>query len=191
MTDYSQQGEQEHILANTPAVGRFLDIGAYHATIFSNTRALYERGWSGVMVEPSPGPFDSLLREYGNEERITLVCAAVGNGDLASLYTTHDALSTTVKSWYEGLQAQPGYQGGFYGSFLTPTVKISDLLYLGPFDFVIIDTEGSSTEIFRDVLIQMAPRCICVEQKQSDVWALHCGYKVAYQNGINVVYVKH
>jgi len=191
MTDYSQQGEQEHILANTPAVGRFLDIGSYHAFHFSNVRALYERGWSGVMVEPSPGPFDSLLREYGNDDRVTLVCAAVGNGDLASLFTTHDALSTTVKSWYEGLKAQPGYQGGFYGSFLAPTVTLLDLMPLGPFDFVSIDTEGTSGEIFRDLLSLRTPRCICVEQTQPDLVAMQCGYEVAYQNGTNVIYVKH
>ena len=98
---YSQNAEEQHILrivGDQP--GRFLDIGAYNPKLFSNTRALYERGWSGVMVEPSPGPFESLLREYGNDDRIKLICAAVtviGGEDIVTLYATQDALSTTDK----------------------------------------------------------------------------------------------
>src|ERR1700683_5262801 len=83
MKDYSQYGEQAAILAAfapTPKEGvvivqeaRFLDIGAYHPTDKSNTRALFELGWSGVMIEPAPGPMRSLLAEYGNEPRIALI----------------------------------------------------------------------------------------------------------------------
>lgn len=66
MRDYSQSGEQAVILE---AVGpgphrdaRFIDIGCWDPITFSNTRALYELGWTGVMIEPSPGPFIELLR---------------------------------------------------------------------------------------------------------------------------------
>jgi len=71
--DYSQYGEQDHILKAVvdcwiagvdpfPSHGTFLDIGSWHPTIFSNTRALIELGWSGVIIEPSPGPFINLMR---------------------------------------------------------------------------------------------------------------------------------
>src|ERR1022692_1173497 len=76
MKSYSQYGEDLIILAALPMIweatrlrfpeisqtGTFLDIGAWHPTIFSNTRALIERGWSGVIIEPSPGPFINLMR---------------------------------------------------------------------------------------------------------------------------------
>jgi len=195
MTDYSQQGEQEHILANTPAVGRFLDIGAYHAKIFSNTRALYERGWSGVMIEPSPGPFESLLREYGNEDRVTLICAAVsvGGEGLVTLYATQDALSTTDKKWYRDLMKRDGYNGGFYGSFRIPTIDVVDLDEFGPFDFVSVDTEGTSEAIAEDAVLSLGvlPKCICSEQTKPTQLVIDLGYKVVYQNGTNVIYVKH
>jgi hypothetical protein len=73
MNKYSQFDEQDAILAafglqpwqtnlspgNTD--GRFLDLGAWDPITFSNTRALVELGWSGVMIEPSPGPFLELM----------------------------------------------------------------------------------------------------------------------------------
>jgi hypothetical protein len=62
---YSQYNEEDLILAafEVPSEAPlFLDIGAWHPTIFSNTRALIERGWGGVIIEPSPGPFINLLR---------------------------------------------------------------------------------------------------------------------------------
>jgi hypothetical protein len=69
MKSYSQYGEDliildafagSQYLEDEP--GTFLDIGAWHPTIFSNTRALIERGWAGVIIEPSPGPFINLMR---------------------------------------------------------------------------------------------------------------------------------
>jgi hypothetical protein len=66
---YSQhKGEEEAILQlfhdgkDAQQAGKALDIGAWSPTTFSNTRALYERGWELVLVEPSPGPFLLLMR---------------------------------------------------------------------------------------------------------------------------------
>lgn len=191
VTDYSQSGEQAAILkACGETVGRYLDIGAYHPTTFSNTRALYERGWSGVMVEPSPLPFEALLREYGNDDRVTLICAAVDVSDegLVKLYATQDALSTTNEQWYGELNKRAGYRGGFYGSFFVPTVSIDRLMDFGPFDFVNIDTEGSSEALAWEVLWDMKPlpKCICVETIHVNL----DGYDIAFENDTNRVYVK-
>jgi len=34
--------------------GCFVDIGAHHPSLFSNTNYFYQRGWRGINVEPSP-----------------------------------------------------------------------------------------------------------------------------------------
>ncbi|MDL2410791.1 FkbM family methyltransferase [Rhizobium calliandrae] len=41
--------------------GFYIDIGAYHPTVASVTKTFYDRGWSGVNVEPGP-VFDELER---------------------------------------------------------------------------------------------------------------------------------
>jgi len=37
-----------------PKKGFYVDVGAYHPKLFSNTYLFYKRGWSGVCIEPNP-----------------------------------------------------------------------------------------------------------------------------------------
>lgn len=161
--DYSQFGEQASILAATPECGTFLDIGAFNPFTFSCTRALYERGWSGVMIEPSPGPFQSLLDEYGQDARITLINAAIGpERCLVRFHCTDDAVSTTDDLQYEMWRTHAKFRGTYYA----PQFTLGDLFnqFGGAFDFVNIDVEGGSAALFQELLESGAlPKCICVE----------------------------
>lgn len=193
---YSQFGEDVVILANTPEHGRFLDIGAWNPKVFSNTRALYERGWSGVMIEPSPGPFGSLLDEYGNDERITLILAAVGfERCCAKLWVTDDAVSTTVEGNYDAWK----HAAKFRGAFFTPVMTLADIFnqFGGGFDFVNIDTEGTSVDLLHELLKTSAfPKCICVEHDGREGEVLQATGKYGYYsppggtNGTNIVLVR-
>jgi len=63
---YSQHDEQLYIVEyfiDKPN-SKFIDIGGFNPFKFSNTRCLYELGWSGVVVEPSPTCFQSFIKEY-------------------------------------------------------------------------------------------------------------------------------
>jgi FkbM family methyltransferase len=192
---YSQYGEDQFILANTPEHGRFLDIGAWHPTAFSNTRVLWERGWSGIMIEPSPGPFMSLLNEYGNDERITLILAAIGpERCCVNLWASDDAVSTTERANYDAWKAHAKFRGSFY----TPVLTIRDLFNQfggGGFDFVNIDTEGTSVNVFLALLeTALYPSCICVEHDQRIVECSQAAHEKGYRqvclNGTNVVYAR-
>jgi len=189
---YSQQGEQEAILSVVGTSGRFLDIGAFHPTCFSNTRALYEMGWSGVMVEPSPGPFAALFREYGSDERVTLVNAALGlERKLARFWVTDDAVSTTEAAQHEKWREAARFTGEMYVSVIT----LDDLDLFGQFDFVSIDTEGTSVDVMCDLLERgYTPQCICVEfddrrEVAASIAAIH-GYRIVLDNGTNLVLAK-
>src|SRR5687768_6446641 len=53
----SEIGQDNWVLAQMfPAVtdGFFLDVGSGHGTIGSNTKALEERGWTGICVDAFP-----------------------------------------------------------------------------------------------------------------------------------------
>ena len=198
---YSQNAEQEAILAAFPYNGpiwigdmRFLDIGAWHATDKSNTRALFERGWGGVLVEPSPGPFAGLQKEYGDCERITLINAAVCfDGNPVMMYLSDDALSTSHTETYEKWKP--------YAQFTPEPVEVPgitiDAIYEthGPFDFVSIDAEGVSVDILHHLLaLTPLPKCICIEYDDRLPEVLTAatarGYSATYCSGENVVLVK-
>ncbi|WP_377295840.1 FkbM family methyltransferase [Rhizobium sp. SGZ-381] len=54
---YSQEGEDILLerLVGEKKNGFFVDIGAHHARRFSNTYALYRKGWRGVNIDATPG----------------------------------------------------------------------------------------------------------------------------------------
>ncbi len=193
MTHYSQYEEQEYILRACGYIesGRFLDIGAFHPRVFSNTRALFELGWSGVMFEPSPRPMLDLLAEYGNEPRVTLVSAAVGMESVtAKMHVTDDCVSTVDTEMYDRLKESSRYIGSFLVQQF-PLERIS--VQFGHFDFINFDAEGLSADLFIQALkLGWRPRCICVEHDyrltELAECATQCGYSLIMANGTNGVF---
>lgn len=53
---FSQSGEDMVVdsILGRPKKGFYVDIGAFHPKIFSNTYLFYKRGWRGICVEPNP-----------------------------------------------------------------------------------------------------------------------------------------
>lgn len=193
---YSQHDEESHIariVGDQP--GRFLDIGAYNPTAFSNTRALFERGWSGVMVEASPGPFLDLLIEYGKCDRIELVCAAVsiGNG-LVRFQHSEAGVGTSDEAHYQKWRNAADFDGRFWAAKIT----MQDLVrqFGRDFDFVNIDIEGNSADLFRLIVDfkVLRPKCFCVEhdgkQEAITLAAIAAGYVREHINGENVIFAK-
>lgn len=188
---YSQRNEEEFILKLAPTTGRYLDVGAYHATTFSNTRALYERGWSGVLIEPSPDCFCGLMKAYENDPRIKLVNAlATADSDaLTKFYTSTDAVSTSEEAnraiWAPHVK---------FTEIYVPAIPINKIIAsLGiKADFVSIDTEGSSFEILRVLnLDALGCNLICVETDQHAgpmaTWLDARGFELVTRTSENII----
>lgn len=198
---YSQSDEEKYVLEACKSMGwdhehapcRFLDIGAWHATDKSNTRALYELGWGGVVIEPSPGPLRGLIQaysQYPRESRVKVVACAVGvESSLREIRVTDDAVSGSEDSRWD-------LAGGFYGELYVPFLTVRQIVgQFGGFQMVSIDTEGTSVDVFKDLLaIGMDPRCIVVEHDQRFQELLMAGqaygYRPVYTSAENVVLVK-
>lgn len=198
MTDYSQGGEQAAILKAVEGVEsrRLLDLGAWSPTVFSNSRALLESGWGGVLVECSPGPARDLIREYGNDKwpEVEVVNAAIGfERRLLEIYATDDAVSTsdlgTLTKWRTA--------GGYYGSYWAAQITLEDisLQFGGGYSFINIDVEGASVDVFNRLLeLDWQPKCVCVEYDdrlaELLTHATRAGYFAAFTNGTNCVLVR-
>lgn len=214
--NYSQGDEQRYILEvlgyevgaeATPLgvmrgekPGRLLEIGAYHATELSNSRALIELGWSAVLFEPSPGPLKGLVQEYGDNPRVEVVGLPVSiRNEFLKLRVTDDAVSADARN---GVHLATWKDHGFYGTMTTWAVSIFSVLNgwgpsngWGPFDFISIDTEGTSVDLFVEMLHSWnalpKPRCICVEHNnrwdELKAAADAAGYEGVFRNGENLV----
>lgn len=197
--DYSQDHEQEHILqcVSSTTKGKFLDIGAFHPTNLSNTRALYELGWEGVMVEPSPAPMLTLMKEYGTDHRITLVQSIVvpgHEGGCRPMVVTDGPYSTSDEKNFKKWQGHAGY----YANLMIPIIPLQALLNFGPFDFIDIDVEGGSKDLFIAMLDQSMfklPKCVCVEyddhRAEIEARAKASGYQHVYTNATNIIFARN
>lgn len=211
MKDYSQYGEQKYILQalgrNDPHYplsvgdpyikpGRLLEIGAFDPFEMSNSRALIELGWSAVMFEPSPGPLRALVKEYGNNPKVEVVGLPVSvSGGFLKLRLTDDAVTADAENLGH-LEKWRGY--GFYGTMTSCAVMVDEIVehWAGQFDFVSIDTEGTSVDIFDRLVkvFQPLPRCVVVEHdnrwEEMRKAAELGGYRLMHdpkENGTNVV----
>lgn len=61
---YSQSGEDiiADVELDKKKKGTYIDVGAFHPKLFSNTYLFYKRGWNGVVIEPRPGAGESFLK---------------------------------------------------------------------------------------------------------------------------------
>lgn len=154
---YSQNNEEEHILRHFDGKppGRFLDIGAFAATDLSNTRALVERGWTGVMVEPSAVPFTGLAKAYGRTPGIELVNAAITDGSsrLVEWFDSGgDAISTTVPA-HRDKWAASGVAYTRSWVYMMPMAALFDRFGFD-FQFISLDVEAANLALFKQLPLE-------------------------------------
>lgn len=192
---YSQRDEEAHILAEfaDQPPGRFLDIGAYDGVNYSNTMCLVERGWSGVMCEPAIEAFRGLMDNHAANPKLTLVHAAIGDkpSRLAQFWHNPTSISTTEIKNRDRFGA-----ADFEPPFYIPLVHLDWILTAFPtdYDFVSIDTEGTSVDLFRCLLgfEEVKPRMICVEFDDRKAEAMHLaqinGYHFVAETAENLLF---
>lgn len=196
---YSQNNEEQEILLYLD--GRpnrsmmLLDIGAYDGEAKSNTLALVERGWGGVLVEPNPFVFLRLLNLHGLRENLDLVHALIGTeNSTLKFWMTADAVSTTDRAHFEHWKKQVHFEPPFY----MPQISVTYLLHLFPrladVDVISLDIEATNFAVFKELLKYTRPRVFCVEKDSPKLRAemshiADCyGYKVLYESGENMVF---
>ena len=195
---YSQNGEDDVILelvcSYLPTNSTFIDVGAYDGCTRSNTLALVERGWGGILVEPSPVPFQRLTELHGSNPKLTLVNAVLGpTNSWVNFWPSEDGVSTTVEAHY-----QKWKENGGYGDPITALqLSFSGLWMLHPVQFAYtrvlsIDTEGSSVDVLETFPFnRVTPTVVCVEYDDAKQRVLDLlkpfGYTLKTLNAENMV----
>ena len=194
---YSQSEEERHILGAVGEPASFLDIGANDGRFASNTLALVERGWAGVLVEASYHAFGNLLKHHGENQKLRLVQAAVGVDHRLVPFWEAGLLSTTEPQNFMNWRGQVQYSE----PYLLPQVTVGDLIDAFPsildggrLQVVSIDTEGTSVEIFRNwPWDRSKPKVIVLEYDRALEWLIakagYLGYDIVYTSKENVVMV--
>lgn len=192
---YSQNNEEQYIVnffTSHRSTEKFLDIGAYNGKKFSNTCRLGELGWSGLCLEPSPIPFDGLVKLYAGNNKVICVNAAVTDTDGENeFWVTADALSTNSQTHKEKWEKA----GAKFIKAKVKTYRLETLmsLYGDDFAFLNIDIEGESYNLFSQLPFEKFPalQLICVEHDDRiepvSKIANKYGFRLIHKNNENLI----
>lgn len=166
---YAQQGEDLMLMQALSMLGinkpRYLDVGAFHPTIGSNTYLAYLAGGQGVLIEPNP-PMAKMLTEV--RPRDVVVNAGVGVGEAASapyyLIQDRPQLNTFSKPQLDRYLAQGRTLENTLEMKLVSIDSLLDEHFAKGLDLLSIDVEGLDLEILESMKDGgVRPTVVCVE----------------------------
>lgn len=187
---YSQNREEQVILDYFgDFAGKLCDIGANNGWELSNSKALIERGWAGVCVEPSPGAYAALCETHKDNQEVICVHAAIGTEEgMITLHDCADSLLSTIVAEHKDI-----FPNHDYKEEQVPCLTWKNLLLFhpGPYHMITIDAEGMDWAILQQIDLTDV-QLICVEFGGAEIekYIRYCseyGMKVLYTSPQNLI----
>ena len=173
----------------TPA-GFFVDVGANAPRDGSQSLAMEQRGWSGVLVEPQPD-LAAALRNERRGKVYAVACSTPANaGKTLTLYLAGIQSSLKSDFYVAGMQRA--------GTVEVPVMTLDQILTDAgaprPLDFVSIDVEGHDIEVLEGFdLDRWRPRLLLIEDVVQNLrlhrYLIGRRYRWFRRTGINSWYV--
>lgn len=179
---FSQAGEDgivRSLVGNKK--GFYVDVGAYHPHLYSNTYALYRAGWRGLAIDPNPR-MPLLFRIF--RPRDTFVCAGIGEGAATYHMYKDGAYNGFVPTSRSTLVRE-------YPVTLRSLAQILEEQGVREIDFLDIDVEGLDLEVLRSHDWSILPRVISVEAEAEgpvQKFLEEKGYAVVASTGLNLIF---
>jgi FkbM family methyltransferase len=173
--------------------GFFIEVGANDPRGGSQTWALEQKGWRGILVEPQRKFFQALQAARPASRVICAACTTPEKRGQLTLYVP------TQMNGFATLQRNIDDLDVKYDTSETVDAKtLDDLLaetgHNNRIDFVSIDTEGTEIDVLRGFdLKKYKPRLILVEDKGRSLdkhrYLVQHGYKLVKRTELNNWYV--
>ncbi len=171
-TSFSQEGEDvilQNIFCNKDN-GTYIDVGAHHPTKYSNTYALYLKGWTGLNIDAMPGSM-ALFNKIRPKDINVEAGVSPQKGELDFYCFNEPALNTfdkTLVTEYENM----GYKCIEVKKVATSPLKelIEKYLSNREIDVIDIDVEGMDKEIIDSIdWNAFSPRIVLAEKEIEDL----------------------
>jgi len=157
-------------LLDCSSPGFYVDVGAYHPVIISNTWLFYQlRGWRGICIEPNPDMAQILRRRRPHD---IVVETAVG---MEKGWMDYEMFKEPNFNRIANPSSKPSYLDRLQSEKKTSRVRVEPLAsilaqYLPPatsVDLLTIDCEGYDFQVLQsNNWHQVRPRAICVESHE-------------------------
>jgi len=184
-------------------VGRYVEVGANHPRDDSATRAFYDRGWSGITVEP--------MHDFAEAHRVerprdTMIEAVVTDEDTDAV-VLHGIAGTGLSTIVDSVGVRHAQTGENVVDRSVPALRLSDILEQnGGLDqeihFMLVDTEGSEQQVLASVDLRVfrpwvlviestAPNSLLQTHHAWEPSVIEAGYVFCLFDGISRFYVAH
>lgn len=157
---YAQHGEDVVLWRALGARGPgfYVDVGAFHPSYDSVTRALYERGWRGINIEPQPDRIAAFTADRPDDRNLNL---AIGDRDGTATLRLSDN-----PGWATISEPAPASSGSTPAGTIEVTVRRLDSLFaelgVDQVDVLKIDVEGTEAAVVRGLLDGPVRPLVCV-----------------------------
>jgi FkbM family methyltransferase len=202
MLSYAQNFEDVYIYRAFREVpnGFYIDIGAYDPVDDSVTKLFYDRGWSGINVEPGP-IFENLVKERKNDINLrVLVTDRIGETDFY-LHEGEPGTSTTASILDPGLVDRVPDRHRLRVATTTLPQLIEDYAPHKHVHFLKLDVEGCEEVIIRSTdWRRYRPELLIIEatapyshNRRDAAWngvLFEAGYSLVFFDGINTYYLR-
>lgn len=178
--------------------GFYIDVGAHDPVFGSVTKAFYERGWRGINIEPTPGPFAML--QSARPRDINLQVGAGSRETEMDLYDVYPSgLATLCAAVADGYRSS-GHEVVLRRVSIRTLESICREHVQGEIHFLKIDVEGYEREVLLGASFStFRPWILVIEATHPnsprvthDEWediVLSAGYEFVYFDGLNRFYV--
>jgi FkbM family methyltransferase len=159
-----------HILGSDKMSGFYVDVGAFHPTLFSNTYFFYLNGWQGINIEARPGSktlFDKVRPRDINLE----VGVSSERGSMTYYFIAEDS---PMNSFSPDFLRQIEMMKEVRSEIPVPTLPLAEVFdrHLPDgqsIDFLDVDVEGHDLEVLEsNDWKRFRPRLIVVEDEGLD-----------------------
>lgn len=198
---YSQHREDIIIdkLLKTKKNGFYVDVGANNPTGFNNTKRFYDKGWSGINIEPNTRGYKLFLEKRKRDINLNIGISKK-ESYLPFYHIEPDLLSTFSKEEMKSY-LKNGYKLVEEKKVKTLPLKkvLNKYAKNKEIDFFSIDTEGFDLQVLKsNNWKKYKPKIICIEtvphtkgkqDNNSKTYLEKLGYKIAHQNNTNTIFI--
>lgn len=178
--------------------GFYIDVGANDPTLYSVTRAFYDKGWRGINLEPVAKFFNRLAAQRPRDINLQ-----IGAGDVAGSFTFFDIPDTGLATSDPAI-AKKHQEGGWEVNTIDiPVLPLADICrshVRGDIHFLKIDVEGAEKKVllgmnfkkWRPWLVLIEATAPMSQETVHQSWEFlltDSAYEFVYFDGLNRYYI--
>ncbi len=194
LISYAQNKEDLylHVLLHDVSKGFYVDVGANYPTTDSVTKFFYDRGWSGINIEPIKELYEQINAERPRDINLNVGAGSKNAKLLLRKYKgSLHGWSTFDESTKASHKNQPYTE---LEVSVTPLRQIFSDNKVKSIDFLKVDVEGFEYEVLNgNDWDKYRPKVVLIEGKEARClkFLAEVGYEQVFYDGLNTYFVRN